>query len=49
METEGFRKLDIDLPRQQPVNSKPWAKAGWILLVLVLCLMALAYVLRKHV
>lgn len=49
METEGFRKLDIDLPRHPPVNSKPWAKAGWILLVFVLCLMVLAYVLRKQV
>ncbi|SHE86703.1 hypothetical protein SAMN05444008_103199 [Cnuella takakiae] len=48
MQEEDFRKLEIDLPRQPVVNQKSWAKAGWVLLLLVLLLMALAYLFRRQ-
>lgn len=40
MATKGFRKLEVATPRQPVVNTKPWAKAGWLLLLAIACLMA---------
>lgn len=47
METEGFRKLEMELPRQKVVNPRPWAKAGWVLLLFVVCLI-LFFFLQKR-
>lgn len=43
MDTDGFRKLDLDLPRQHVYAGRPWLLAGLLLALVLLLLMAGSY------
>ncbi len=43
MSYQGFRKLNLDLPRQPLVNERPWLAAGLLLAFIILLMSAYAY------
>ena len=46
MEEERFRKLNVDLPIEPVTDDRPWYLAGWLLAILVVVLIAFAYLLH---
>jgi hypothetical protein len=46
LEKGDFKKLDVNLPTQPVVDSKPWGVAGWIWAALILAFALLFYFLR---
>ena len=38
-----FRKLNVDLPTENPVNSRPWQVAGILFALIILWLIAYMY------
>ena len=43
MHTDGFRKLDLQLPRQRVYAVRPWLVAGLLLALAILLLMGGSY------
>ncbi len=43
MSYQGFRKLNLDLPRQPSVDQRPWMVAGLLLAFIILLMSAYAY------
>ena len=47
MPLKEFRKLQVDLPREEPVDSKPWQAAGIAFAIVIIGLIMFLYSNQK--
>jgi hypothetical protein len=41
-----YRKLDLDLPTQPIVDTKPWSIAGWIFAIMLIVFAIIVFILK---
>lgn len=49
MPSADFRKLQVDLPTEKPVDSRPWQVAGILFALIILSLIAYLYFNKNKV